>query len=142
MKVLIGIDPGKYTGLAVIINGKLDLWTIDFWTTIEQLHQHHNIYGDDLRVYIEDPNPNKPVFFRKGTKSKVMHNIAQKVGSNKREASLLIEYCRLNGIKVFPQVPKKGSMTKLKADYFKRLTGCKGRSSEHARDAAMLIFGR
>ena len=33
-------------------------------------------------------------------------------------------------------------MTKSKADTFKKLTGWTGRTNEHARDAAMLVFRR
>jgi hypothetical protein len=37
--------------------------------------------------------------------------------------------------------PAKGA-TKLDPDFFKALTGWKKRTSEHARDAAMIVFGR
>jgi len=33
-------------------------------------------------------------------------------------------------------------MTKLTADQFKRITGWHGRTNEHGRDAAMLVFGK
>jgi hypothetical protein len=31
--------------------------------------------------------------------------------------------------------------TKINKDYFQKLTGYKGNTSEHGRDAAMLVFG-
>jgi hypothetical protein len=31
--------------------------------------------------------------------------------------------------------------TKWAADYFARVTGFKGRTSEHSRDAALLVYG-
>ena len=36
----------------------------------------------------------------------------------------------------------KDNKTKLNADQFSRITKWEGRTNEHGRDAAMLIFGR
>jgi hypothetical protein len=39
-------------------------------------------------------------------------------------------------------VPPKAGATKWDADTFRRLTGYSGRTSNHARDAALLVWGR
>jgi hypothetical protein len=38
-------------------------------------------------------------------------------------------------------VAPKNAITKMKAEYFRQLTGYKGKTSEHGRDAAMLVYG-
>lgn len=42
----------------------------------------------------------------------------------------------------FEAVAPQRNRTKLSAGAFARLTGWKGRTNEHGRDAAMLVFGR
>jgi len=142
MGVNVGIDPGVNTGIAVGSSQGLSLLaTTNFWGAVDTISMLHVKHGIGLSVYIEDPSQNKPVFNR-GKVGRVAENIAQKVGSNKREGRLLIEYCQRNGIRVFAVRPTKGTMTKLKSPYFKKLTGYTVRCSQHARDAAMLIFKR
>lgn len=41
----------------------------------------------------------------------------------------------------FELVAPKNNKTKVSADYFKKLTGWEGRTNEHERDCAMLVFG-
>ena len=64
----------------------------------------------------------------------------QGAGSIKRECAIWIDWLNFNAIPhrvVSPQA--KGA--KLDAARFKKLTGWDQRTSEHARDAAMLVFG-
>ena len=42
----------------------------------------------------------------------------------------------------FEMVPPRAGATKWNADTFQRLTGYTGRTSNHARDAALLVWGR
>ncbi len=44
------------------------------------------------------------------------------------------------GIKYVAQPPRAGA-TKWTADTFRRITGYTGRTSNHARDAALLVYG-
>jgi hypothetical protein len=146
-KVVVGIDPGISTGFAVWDSEKREftvLKTLDFWKVIDRLKLLHFNHGKELLVVIEDPNGNKPVFMKKGVKSNAMAiRVGQNVGSNKREASLLIEYCRNKGINVKPVIPGKkatgkGKITK---EYFNKISGYTGSTSQHGRDAAMMILG-
>ena len=41
----------------------------------------------------------------------------------------------------FEAVPPKNNKTKMTAEAFERMTGWKGRTNEHGRDAAMLVYG-
>ena len=142
--ILIGIDPGVKTGFAVTKDKKIiEILTLDFWKTIERINYYHQL-GDRVKIYIENPNGNKPVFVKAGANSSQSYvKIGQNVGSNKREASLLIEYCKINNIEVVPVIPKKKAISsgKIKEGYFKKITGYDKRCSQHGRDALMLIFG-
>jgi hypothetical protein len=150
----IGIDPGIHLGWCVTITGKYkeiqmkgqlhEIETTDFWGGIKRLseldkYNHHQDYK--ATVYIENPDLIKPTFPR-NVSEVVMRKISQDVGKNKRDAQLLIEFCKNNNIPVHPVKPSSRTMTKLDAERFKMITGYSGQTSEHARDACMLVWGR
>ena len=142
-KNLIGIDCGKKTGVAVWdVNAQKFsvIKTVDFWTAYEWISSSFS--ANETMVYVEDPAQNKPVWRRRGMKDYEFSKKCQSVGAVKRETTLLIKGLRIKGFQVKAIRPKKGSYTKMKADTFKKLTKCKMRSSQHARDAAMLVFNR
>ena len=166
-RVVIGIDPGyKTTGIAVWEVDKAeftDLHTMDIWATIRFLNKIIKLRGEfrdnnrikDVMLMIEDPNINKPVFqiasetkdFREaiGNNDEELHNRtlrlysrrAQNVGMNKQTATFLIDYAKIQGF-ITKQV--RPSKKKLNAKEFKARTGYLGRCSQHARDAASLVF--
>ncbi len=145
MKVLVGIDPGIKTGLAIAEGGKLvRIETVDILDALDEIHAYANearYYLRNVTIYIEDPSLNKPVFDR-GQHGRKALNIAQKVGSNKRDAQILIAKCKRAGVKLVRVKPVAGPFTKMSAEFFKKQTGWTGRTSQHARDAAGLILGR
>jgi len=144
-KILIGIDPGVQTGFAVMRDSSIVLLkTITFWDVpglISEFNDVHRYFNHSLTVYIEDPNLNKPVFNR-GQQGRIALNIAQKVGANKRDAELLIDFCKKEGIEVVAVRPQSGPFNKMKAEFFKKQSGWTGRTSQHVRDACGLIMGR
>jgi hypothetical protein len=138
----IGIDPGVNTGYAVWDSAEraiISMRTTSFWDVVDELYRL-DASSVNFHVHIEDPNGNKPVFGKKSASSPAtMQKIGQNVGSNKREASLLITLCQRNSWVYTAHVPKK---SKVKADEFKRLTGISERTSQHVRDAVLLVIGR
>lgn len=108
----------------------------------------HQDPGVALRVHMEDPNPNRPLFLRRELlgpgpeKERARAKVAQNVGMNKRDAQLILAFCHRHGIKITTHRPQKGSMTKLSQEAFKRLTRWPKSTNEHGRDAGMLIMGR
>lgn len=148
MSLRIGIDPGVHTGVCVYDRASkriVKLVTTGFWGAIDIIAEYRRI-DPSLVVCFEDPNGNKPVFLKgfKGSQdaqNRMYQKVGQNVGSNKREASLVSEYCQRNNIQAIGTRPTARSLTKLKADAFARITGWTERSSEHARDAAMLVWG-
>lgn len=62
-------------------------------------------------------------------------------GSVKRDASIWEEFAEVVGAPIVKVQPREG-MTKWNAQYFAFVTGYKGRCSNHARDAALLVWGK
>jgi hypothetical protein len=61
-------------------------------------------------------------------------------GAAKRDAKIWEEYLTDLAIPFERHKPEPG-LTKWSEDYWKRITGYAGRTSNHARDAALLVFG-
>lgn len=139
----IGIDPGVHTGFAVWqsnIKMYRYLETLNFWSTIDFLQ---TFIREGLKqvtlVVIEDPNMNKPIFKQAGLSNMDYQRKAQNVGMNKKEASLIIDYCKREKLDFEIVRP---STAKWNHDFFKAATGIKKRCSQHVRDAVKLVHGR
>ena len=140
----IGIDPGIKTGFAVwcSINKQFDvIKTATFWEVYDEITEELSSweYESDLLtacIVIEDPGQNKTTFQRR-TNNKGMQRISRNVGANCREATLLIErFIELD----YTVLPVRPTASKLDAKAFKRMTGYTKRTSQHGRDAAMLVY--
>lgn len=144
----IGIDAGVNTGFAQWNTDKNEfdgILTLTFWeaiTKLEQIQELEQFIPEDrkMHVYLEDPNVNKPTFFHKATASRVREKISQNVGSNKRDAQLIAEFCRYRSIKITLVPPNRKG--KMKPEAFKQISNYKGKTSQHGRDAALLVLGR
>lgn len=65
----------------------------------------------------------------------------QGAGSIKRDCKIWEDFLRDKGIP-FKLIAPKNNTTKLSAPAFKSITGYTGRTCEHSRDAAMMVYGR
>jgi hypothetical protein len=132
---LIGIDPGVQTGIALWDRASKSLQKIETVSIIEA--QHFLLRQKDqwphIFLRIEDARQRK--WFGNAGREKL-----QGAGSIKRDCSIWEEFCQFHGIE-YELVKPKNNKTKMDADIFKKCTGWKARTSEHARDAAMLVFG-
>lgn len=134
--ILIGIDPGVKTGFAKMVDGVMR--EVKTYTIVEAMNQLKQIITQakqekkKLKVYIEDAR------MRKWIPSQVGREVLQGVGSVKRDCAIWQEFCVHHAVD-YELVPPKNNTTKLNAEQFKKITGWVGRTSEHARDAAMLI---
>lgn len=141
--MLIGIDGGTHTGVATYTDTDgYDLRTMTFWEAYDYVCGLALFYA--LRVYIEHPSGNLPVFATGKVTGKARERIAQSVGGVKRESELLADGLKRHGLHVTLVVPRgrKGSRGKWTAADLLAATGYAKRSSQHARDAARLIVGR
>ena len=138
-KYLIGIDTGVNTGYAVAEdkgNGG-ELFEVTSLTITQAMSRTLEFvvhYGkENVCLFIEDAR--QRTWFTGGREK------AQGVGSVKRDAQIWEDWCTEQGIH-FKMIHPAANATKMKAPEFKRMTGWTGRTNEHARDAAMLVFRR
>lgn len=138
IKTRIGIDPGTHTGVAVTVGGELvEVRTLPIHRAlllVEAINADSiSDRGEPAEMYIEDPNTWRPF---KG------HNAQAKIqgaGSIKRDFAIWRDFCQDRGLPMHP-VKLQGTLKKLSPQIFERITGFEGRTSQHARDAAMLVF--
>lgn len=147
MKVLVGIDTGVNTGFAVAIDrghgGELEQVTC--LTITKAMHQVNELivqHGKgSLQLIIEDARKRTWFGGADARQARSGAGIREGVGSVKRDAQIWEDWCKENDIN-FKMIHPKNNSTKYKADTFKKITGWTGRTNEHARDAAMLVFRR
>lgn len=136
--ICIGIDPGTHTGIAIwdTREGRfLSLETLPIHQAMVKVMVWKDNVGDDLQVVFEDAR--QRTWFGKGDVSAKM----QGAGSVKRDCSIWEDFCRDYNISYWAKPPIKGA-TKVSSSYFKTISHWPGRTSEHSRDAAMLVIGR
>ena len=136
MKILIGIDPGVNTGFAVSQNGVLtDVFSckIHQALTLVEAYIMENLNCTPI-IYVEDAR-------KRGCSPEASAAKAQGAGSVKRDCKIWEDFLTGHGVQFILVAPQHNN-TKLTADQFKKITKWQGRTNEHARDAAMLIFKR
>ena len=139
--IVIGIDPGMHTGLAVWDTSSrqfLDIRTTNIVDAMDYLRQIREERGIGLVVF-EDARQRKWIPREKDMKQ--VKGRAMGAGSVKRDCSIWEEWCRFYCIDFVASLPRYG-MTKLTDAYFRGITGYDRRTNEHGRDAAMLVFQR
>lgn len=134
---IVGIDPGVSTGFAIWSRSEKKLKDVQTttitgaMTMIRLMHDHgslHSVVFEDARL--------RTWFGSKGREA------LMGAGSIRRDCSIWTEFLSsLEGVPFKPVSPQdKGA--KLDAARFARLTAWTGRTSEHGRDAALLVFNR
>ena len=137
--IYIGIDPGTHTGVAIWDTKErnlLSLETLPIHQALIKVMMWRDRVGHDLQVVFEDARQRTWFGRDKNTNAKL-----QGAGSIKRDCSIWEDFCKDYQIPFLAVPPVKGG-TKLSEVYFKTISGWKGRTSNHARDAAMLVIGR
>ena len=139
MKILIGIDTGVNTGFAVafdhgeggVLQKVESLSITQAMQSVLEYEDEHDL--KDIMLYIEDAR--KRTWFTGGREK------SQGVGSVKRDAQIWEDWCTEQGLN-YKMIHPAANATKKKAVDFKLMTGWTGRTNEHGRDAAMLVFKR
>ena len=130
--VVIGIDPGANTGIAIYHGGKLtSLHTIDPYRIAEYV-------AGAARVVFEDSRLTSFVFTTAMSRASAL-KMARNVGEIDAWCKLIVALCADLGIPAHGISPK-GKGAKVKAPAFDALTGWAGSSNEHTRDAAMVAW--
>lgn len=135
---LIGIDTGVHTGFAVWHSDTkylAEVSTMTITQAMERVKMLADILGkDNIRLFIEDARQRK--WFGNAGREKL-----QGAGSVKRDSQIWEDWCKEQGLQ-YRMVAPKNNRTKLSASQFKTITKWQGKTSEHSRDAACLVFGR
>jgi hypothetical protein len=136
--LIVGIDPGVKTGLAIWNRATKKLEDVETTTitaamtriaAMHRLEILHSVVFEDARM--------RTGYFGKNAKAK-----KQGAGSIKRDCSIWAEF--LGGLVGVPflAISPRDKGAKVGAEQFVKLTGWPKRTSEHGRDAAMLVIGR
>ena len=134
--ICIGIDPGTHTGVAVWDSKEGKFLSLETLPIHRAMVEVMNLrIGREILVVFEDARQRK--WYGKGNTNAKL----QGAGSVKRDCSIWEEFCKDYGIPFRAIPPVKGA-TKVSAKYFKMVSHYQGRTSEHSRDAAMLVIGR
>ncbi len=133
----IGIDPGTTTGLAFWYPQTKILYLhsgplIQMYELVKRWVESTRALDEVSLIRIEDARLRK--WFGGNSTAK-----AQGAGSIKRDCAIWEEMCKHHGWKYEMVHPVKGG-TKWKAPAFKAATGYSGRTNEHERDAALLVY--
>lgn len=141
----IGIDTGTHTGIAVWDSrGRCfrSIEDVPIHKAMATVAQYKDIADQEgARLYVRVEDPRQRTWYGERMSREMERNKLQGVGSVKRDAVIWEDFLSDLGVK-FEMVAPKDNMTKLSQEAFETITKWKGRTNEHKRDAAMLVFGR
>jgi len=146
-KVLIGVDTGVHTGFAVAIDqgkgGELqDVGSLTITQAMSKVLELVDLHGKaNIMLYIEDARLRTWFGNADARQARSGAGVREGIGSVKRDAQIWEQWCIEQGLK-YKMIQPAANKTKTDAKYFLKLTGWAKRTNEHARDAAMLVFGR
>jgi len=144
MAIAVGIDVGTHTGLAVwdtTAQRFIEVTSLPVHAAllrVKELAERLAYKGNGIEVVFEDARLRK--WYGHNTAARDRARL-QGAGSVKRDSTIWEDALTDWGIP-FSKVAPKNNITKMRADYFARLTGWTGTTNEHGRDAAMLVFGK
>lgn len=137
--IWFGIDPGVNTGLALWQDGELKVVeTVNIVRAMARVLAAFNTCHP-VTVVFEDARQRQ--WLPRERNASEYRGKLMGAGSVKRDCEIWEEFCNVYGIKYIALPPRPG-MTKWNAETFHNVTGYKGRTSNHARDAALLVYGR
>lgn len=135
--ILIGIDPGTKTGIAV-----KSLRT-QLYKQVETFPIHRAM--DLVNTYLADKSCEVYVFvedarLRSWIPKETGREVLQGAGSIKRDCAIWEDFLTDKGASFKMVAPAQGR-TKWNPQLWQAVTGWAGRTSNHARDAAMIVHG-
>ena len=134
IKRVLGIDPGKHTAIAVL---NLETGELEELQTMMLHNALEYVDGMLWDSYIVVENAH--LWNDKSAKN--YHARAQGAGSIKRDCTIWKDYLEYNEAFFSMNKPQKKAIKDLSHSQFKKLTGWVGRTNEHTRAAAIMIYG-
>lgn len=141
-KYAIGIDCGVSTGIGIWDYLNKELLMVQT-VAIHQAMDIVRAWAKDpafqpLFIRVEDARQRKIIPYENNEKAE--RGRREGAGSVKRDAKIWEDFLEYLGCR-FQMVAPKDNKTKLTAEAFRKLTGFQGKTNEHGRDAAGLVFG-
>lgn len=128
---IIGIDPGVATGVAILEDEKLiQVRTMMLHQALEKIR-----FCSKMKIFVRLEDARKRNWFGESGREQL-----QGAGSIKRDCKIWEDFLTEYHIP-FELVAPKNNKTKIDAKLFARITGWKALTTQHARDAGMLVFG-
>ena len=140
--IYIGIDCGHDTGLAVWDSRDKEFQavaTLKIHRALDAVRSWNEEHPGEVVVVFEDARERR--WFPRERDDSEYRGRLMGAGSVKRDAVIWQDFLADHEIPFISQAPHKG-LTKWDAPTFAAVTGWTGRTSNHARDAALLVFGR
>ena len=133
--IIVGIDPGKHTGYAEYDARTKRLRECEALLIHQAMRRIENLQNLQLlkMVVFEDARLRTWL----GSKGR---EALQGAGSIKRDCTIWEDFLRDIGV-VYRNIKPAAGATKWPAAKFAKMTGWKHRTNEHARDAAVLVWG-
>lgn len=145
IKPIIAIDPDiKKSGVAVLDNGYLNLFSLSFPKLVEQFRQM-NVGHVERRILVEAGWMNEKSCWHQA-QGKKAEKVAKDVGANHQVGRLIIEMAEYYGLNVEAVAPLKkcwsGKEGKIKHEELSRIEGIvvPADSNQEERDAALLAI--
>ncbi|HEY4208002.1 MAG TPA: hypothetical protein VGM31_14360 [Puia sp.] len=132
-RIVIGIDTGVETGFAMWDKELRRLVIVESRMIHEAMDTVKGFAGPATLVRVEDAR--QAVYGRQNDAHKL-----KGAGSVMRDAKIWEDFLTGLGLDFEMLRPRK-QFTKLSSEAFQKITGWAGRTNNHARDAAMLVFG-
>lgn len=136
---VIGIDPGTKTGFAIYDKEAKRLTTVctvqvhQGFDAVRNINEFAKEYKLKIFVRVEDARKRK--WYGPGAGRK-----QQGAGAIKIQCKQWEEFLQAEGIS-YQMIAPAEIKTKVDAKKFKMITGWEGRTSNHGRDAAMMVYG-
>jgi hypothetical protein len=130
---ILAIDPGANTGCAYFKEGVLKvLFTLPLLYVLKYIKNEK--YD---RVILEDSTLISHVYTAPSVTGAAKLKIARNIGEVDGYCKMIVQACAEAGVPCL-QISPKSKGAKLNAVEFKQITGWKGKSNQHERDAAMV----
>ena len=138
--IYIGIDTGVHTGIAVWDSERKEFVLVNTMKIHEAMSLVYDYASSNspFQARFEDARQRKWIPMSKNMTAELGR--AQGAGYVKAHCQIWEDFLRDKDIP-FEMIAPRRNVTKLSAEQFGRITGYNARTSEHARDAAMLVFG-
>jgi hypothetical protein len=138
--IVIGLDPGVSTGFATWsaqTRQLLEVRSMLLHEAMTEVAKRHAA-GELALVIFEDARKRR--CFGRADLNQLKYGAAVREGAGaaKRDAKIWDDFLTSIGVPFLARAPRG---TKKKTPHFELLTGWKGRTNEHGRDAALVVYG-